>query len=190
MSLDVDAADTAPEEEFGEGNIQQVLGITAVDLVQVFKRERLMSFASHPLHGHLDTSVHYYWPAETFAVSLTKPVRVEQPAMLMFGFSSPSMDQTTTTTRSSPSEIDWSRMLYMADTVRDLVKNAIGLTEAGAETPYVEAQTLIASLLEDKLIEETAVADHFQEVTWNVLVDVTAQIEMNQPSDERQITAG
>lgn len=190
LDLDEGGSSGSPEAELGELNLQDVLQIGATDLIEVFKRERMWTFASHPLHAHRDTGVDYYLPAETFPLKITRPVSVEQPAVFLLGFSSPGMDSTTTALRSTPSEKDWVQMVYMDDTVSDMVKNAAGLVEAGAETPYVEAQALIASLLEDTVIEETAVAAHFKSQAYDVLVNATAQVEMNQPSANRQLTGG
>ena len=110
--------------------------------------------------------------------------------MFLLALSSPDMGTTTTSLRSTPSEKDWAQLVYIEDLVSDMVKNAIGLVEAGAETPYVEAQALIASLLEDTAIEESARAADFLATSWDVLIDATAQVEMNQPSANRQLSGG
>lgn len=189
LDIDTSAGDTEPDTELGQLDMQQVLGINATELIEVFKRERFITFASHPMHAHLDTT-HFYHPGERFSLKITRPVAVEQPAMFLLALSSPDMGTTTTSLRSTPSEKDWAQLVYIEDLVSDMVKNAIGLVEAGAETPYVEAQALIASLLEDTAIEESARAADFLATSWDVLIDATAQVEMNQPSANRQLSGG
>lgn len=190
LDLDTSATDTTPEEELGEWDLQDVLGINATRMVEVYERERLISYPTHPMNAHLDTSVHYFWPAEAFNIRVMKPVFVEQPAMLLFGFSSPAMDRTTTGLRSTPLEREWAQMTYMDDTISDMVKNAAGLTASGTQEAGVEAQAMLAELVEDSVIEETARANALLAVTWLLNIDATIQIEMNQPSPNRQIHGG
>ena len=46
------------------------------------------------------------------------------------------------------SENEWSRYKYMQETLSYAMQHSIGLTEAGAETPWVDAANLLAKVLE------------------------------------------
>ena len=54
------------------------------------------------------------------------------------------------------SEIEWLQYQYIEDTQRDAWKYLTGLIESGAETPYIEAATLIETLLEGPIVESSA----------------------------------
>lgn len=188
LDLDTADADTDPEYEVGSPNIQRILQINATETAQVFKRRRWLTLASHPQNVHFDNTLKFI-PGEVVPVSVNKQVAVNAPSMLLFGFSSPNLDVTTTGLESTPTEQQWGFMSYMKSTVMDMVKDALVAFEAGAETPYAEAAALISKLLEDTAIEETVMAAQMVAVDFQVLVDMTIQVLMPEQSDLTQLTA-
>ena len=52
----------------------------------------------------------------------------------------------------------------------------IGLVEAGAETPFVDSATFIASLIEDDVFEGTS--GSFLAVAWTVITQATFDISV------------
>ncbi len=183
------SADGDPEYEPGSPDLETIVGIHGTPLVPVFRRERAMTYASHPMFAHLDTT-NFFWPAERIPVSISKKVRVDQPSMLLWGFSSPLLDITTTSSLVTPTLQEWGRMQFMKDALTDMMKNALQLVEAGSETPYEEAQAHIVKLLEKVVIEEAGVAAHLTAVAFNVYSSMNFKVDMPEQGVNLELTGG
>lgn len=189
LVLDEAAVDIAPEEEPGDPDLETILGIHGTPLQVMFRRNQMFTFPSNPRHVHLDTS-HYYWPSERVPINITRRVYASGPSMCLFGFSSPTMDITTTGLRSTPVLKDWGRMQFIQDTLKDMLKNALGLVEAGAETPYVDAQAFLVDLLESNVIEEALAADHLLSMAYNVFTRLNFKVDMPENNGKAELTSG
>jgi len=189
LDLDEGAPDTAPEEEPGDPDLETILGIHGTPLTRMFHRNTLFTYANNPRHAHLDTN-HYYWPSERVPINIKRRVFANGPSMCLFGFSSPTMDITTTSLRSTPVLKDWGRMQFIQDTLRDMLKNALGLVEAGATTPYVDAQSFLVDLLESNVIEESLAADNLLSVAYNLFTRLNFKVDMPENNGKSELTSG
>ena len=154
IDLDQTAEDLEPVWEPGLENLEQLLNIDVMNIAEFYSRQRVMSWASHPMLGHLDTTLKYL-PAEVARVKVNRGYSVRQPSMAMLGFSSPATTSTTATLQAAPTEKEWGLMFFLKNTVLDMVTHALGTIEAGAESPYVEAAAFIARLVIATVIAET-----------------------------------
>jgi len=191
-TLDLDEAgsgDTNPEFEVGSPDLETILGIHGTNITRVFGRKRFLSYGSHPMFSHIN-STPFFWPAEDVPVRINRKVRVQSPSMVVLGMSAPALDITVTTLQSTPTLAEWGRMSFLKDTLTDMVKNSLGLVEAGAETPYEEAQALIVKLLETNVIEEAGVAAHLLSTAYNVYSKLNFKIDMPEVSVGGELTAG
>ncbi len=189
LDFDTGTADDTPIDEPGDPNLNAVLGMDATDNVQIFKREKFLDIASHPVGLHLDTS-QYWWPMDHFNVNIKRKVSVEQPAVCLFGISSPVAATTSATAPVAPTTKEWAMMMFLESTLEDMMKSIVGLTEAGATTPYVDASTFLAELLEPSLYEQTARAADFLDAIWDCNSHLNFQVNMPGSRSFSNLTAG
>lgn len=183
LDLDTENADTTSAFEMGQVDAEKVIGLSTAP-IQVFDRTRLLSFAS-PGAKAFDTADETYIATDQFRLGLKHPVEVDLPSILLFGFSSPDTLQSTTTFFIPQSDQEWAQLTYLQDTLRDAFKELVGLVEAGAETPYEDAASIIASLLE-RLVEESAGA--FLPVTWRVFSEFSFDLTLRGDMDVSVLT--
>lgn len=177
IDLDQVAEDVEPVWEPGLENPEQMLNIDVMNIAEFYSRQRVMTYASHPMLAHLDTTLKYL-PAEVARVKVNRSYSVRQPSMAMLGFSSPQTGSTTTSLQTAPSEKEWGLMFFLKNTVLQMVTHALGTIEAGAESPYVEAALFLARLVVADVIEESAVAAHLMPVTYNVYTRLAFKVDM------------
>lgn len=179
LDLDTGVADTTAEFEPGQMNLNAVLGIGVADVVEVFKRRTFIDPSSSGMAGiHWDTDKFYYWPSDSFRTKISKQVRVEQPAVVLVGMSSPVTSSSTTTLEPAPTKQEWGMMMFLESTLEDMMKLLIGLPEAGAESPYVEASQFLADLLEPLVYESTGRAADLVSTGLNYNAKATFQVVM------------
>ncbi len=154
--IDMDTSDTSDptaEIEPGEPSLEEMFNVGSRP-ERVFERTEIISFAKQSAGfetGTPDTFIaRDAWKAE-----ISRAWNVDLPSVLMFGLSAPDTTGTGTSFFLPDSATDWLQLRFMADTAKDAWKQAVGLTEAGAETPYEEAAVLMSSYLE-QFLEETA----------------------------------
>ncbi len=189
LDFDTGTADPTPEVEPGEPNINAVLGIDAVDIVEVFKRRKWITASNSPVGIHLDTTMKYT-PMDNFSVNVSRQVSVARPSMLLFGMSMPVTTTTQTAQRTAPTKQEWGMMIYLESTLEDMMKLLISLPEAGAESPYEEAAAMLADLLEPTVIEDTARAGDFVGATMDFECFLTAQVDFAKPRSLSNLSAG
>lgn len=159
-----DAVDVQPEFEPGLIDWGGVFDVAGNSPKEIFRRRVFMTVASHPT-VILPATAQWH-PVDFWKSRVTKGYRASVHSHILFGFSNPTLDATTTTVPVSLSENEWTIMTFMEDFLKDAMKNLMGLIETGAETPYAEAAAFVAELIENVIMEETAAA--FSQPAWNV----------------------
>ena len=106
----------------------------------------------------------------------TRPQNIVVPSYLLIAVSSPLTTVTTTTFFTVGTNEEWAMLRYLGETARKMLMQLVGLTEAGAETPWEEAASLVGSLIE-RVVEETA--GSFTPNTWTVFTQLTAEIDID-----------
>ena len=97
--------------------------------------------------------------------NLKKPFFTRHPGLIAIGLSSPDTTLTSSTEAIAQcNEQDWGQLQFIDHTMERAMLSLIGLTEAGAETPWDEATRLLRRHLDPKVLETDAGA--FVAATW------------------------
>lgn len=167
VDLDTSAADTGPFFEPGEPSFQDMLDVGLVPK-RIYRRERMLHIGNGSVFSFRQQAgdTIRWVPGDQFKIRVKRRIRVKVDSILVFGFASPSLDDHTGTFEKILDEFEWPQVKYMSETMRRALLHLIGLTEAGAETPWEEATALLKKHLEPDMIEETA--NSWTGSTWTV----------------------
>ncbi len=165
--LDLDTGDpnTPPMFEPGESAFARVFDVGLLPR-RLMHQHRMYSLGNGSLFQNQDNQTPFaveWIPGGQFRVNVGG-FRVSQPSYVMVGIGAPSMDRTTVTTPGVASEADWPRLKYLELVLEQALISLMGLTEAGAETPWDEATTLLKAHLDPEVFESDG--DQFQGNTW------------------------
>ncbi len=156
LDLDTGAVDTTPFFEPGEVDWSDIVDV-GLRPERIYSRKRLMSISSGNARFIFQDNQSPFavkWIAgDTFSIHIKKRFSVRQPSIMAFALANPAMDDTTATTETALSENEWPRVKFMKDVLTLALHHVLGLTEAGAETPWVEAAALVKKHLEPDVIE-------------------------------------
>lgn len=144
FDLDTAAIDTTPFFEPGEADWTNLLDV-GLRPRRVFDRKRLLTMRDS-VFQYQDNQTPFgieYMPGDRFSLDVRSKIRVRQPSILVFGLASLSLDDTTATVGSTLTENKWSQVKYMGHVLERAMMDFIGLTEAGATTPWEEATDLL-----------------------------------------------
>lgn len=157
LVLDLDAAvsDTTPDIEPGEVDWNEVYDFTSAPS-RLYRSTHIMSIADGSPGPMATGGATHWFPRRRHRFTLRGGGKAKVPMAIMIALSIPNLDRTTTVIAVSPTEQEWMQLQLLRDTAVDALKHLIGLIEAGAETPYVEAATYLAKLLAPDIYEETA----------------------------------
>jgi hypothetical protein len=154
IDLDTGAVDSAPFFEPGEADWTQLLNL-GVRPRRIYQRLRFLTLGSTSSLV-LDSSNGIKWLAkDNWTIRLDRPFRVNRPSVLVFGFASPGLDDTTTSEEGPLAENEWGQVKYIGHVVDRAFMDLLGLTEAGAETPWEEATDLLQKHMEPDIFEDT-----------------------------------
>ena len=170
FDMNTGTGDGSPYLEIGEKNPAKLAQI-GMGEVPFFEREKMITFASNP-RGFQAEAPDSWIPTDHFNTEMRGLPEVDKPSLVLFGFSSPSLNATTTTVRANTySTGKWLIYKYLETALMDAWKYYAGLIETGAETPYVEAVELLDDLIEPSAFEE--IATSFDPETWIVFAKAT-----------------
>jgi len=175
LDLDFGAADATPEWEPGLPDLVELVGMSQVP--EWYRRRRYMSINTHPRFIHLDTTVKYL-PGESVNFDLAPRVHSSVFSMALLAFSSPVMTSTAAAGRVTPNKQEWGMLMFLSDTITNMMKELFSIVEAGAESPYEEAADFLAALTEPVVHVTAGRANDFTAVTWNVNSVLTSQVVM------------
>ena len=92
----------------------------------------------------------------SFRLKDPKRYRVRQPSVMLIGAGVPANDDTTVTVEKPLAENEWPRVKYLGDTMKMAMMDVLGLIEAGAETPWIEATDLLQRHLDPDVYEQNS----------------------------------
>lgn len=190
LDLDAESANTAPEFEPGEPNINRLMDLQVNDeRNRFFKRRKLLSFANRPVGFDAGNTPDTYIPVDVFKVRTRKNIFADYHSAAIMAVSSPSMDDMTTTVWTSPADsVHWMQIKYLDVTLEQAFMQLAGLVETGAETPWEEAAAILEDLLEPTVVEETA--GDFAQAGFNVFSSLTFDVTVPGLINKQQISAG
>lgn len=174
LDMDSVAQDTASEVEWGESSMSDLADMSLTP-ERLFRQADLVTYARRPAGFHWVTAGGSTWsPTWNVRRHIKKNYWVRVPSMLLVGVSNPNFDQDANFFQPS-SAADWMQMKYLQRTLEKAFDQIAGLTEATAETPYIEAATLIEAWLSQ--FDEAAPSD-FSESNWDVHAQMTVDMSV------------
>lgn len=186
LDLDETAADTDNLYEAGEPSMGAIIDAHVYrDENHWFKRRGLMSFATSPTGFNWVTGgVSTYNPRDFFKVRSRKRLYTEYMSMSLLGVSVPTVI-TTSTVPNSPGQATWMQQKYIEVVLEQAWMTILGLTEAGAESPWENAAALVQEITEPDVFEDTTGAFQtgnnirvFAEMTWDVSVPGRREVKV------------
>lgn len=190
LDLDVAGADTAPFYEPGKITWEFLFPIGRQPH-RVFQK-KWMSYMGH------NTAIQNQDPETPFGFQFiggltfplsSRPVRVEDPSLLVFAIASPLTTSTSSTEAiRAITEVEWGQLRYIDHVLERAMLSLIGLTEAGAETPWDEATLLLEDILDPPVFETGA--GSFEQVRWRTYGEVSIDISVEGTMPENALDTG
>lgn len=169
-----DGGEAAPFEEPGHINFNDMvdLGLRPTELQE---REVLVSPASPGAKMfHVDTTDEYF-PTARMTMGRNLRHRAKDASYFLLALGSPSWDETTTTEPSTIANQEYSLLTYPDVMFDMMLPDLLGMTEAGAESPFSGAAASAVGFVEPPVFE-LAGGGLFSAVTWNVWVKWVVRI--------------
>lgn len=168
LDLDTGGIDTGNFWEPGQADWGAVFDV-GLRPQRLFHERSLITLANGALIVWQDNQTPFvlkFWPGGQLNWRFRRSFRVRQPSALLFGVSSPSMDDKTTT-QTVLSEAQIPQVKYMRSVLERALMNVLGLVEAGAETPWEEASVLIKEHVDPNFFEASGLGT-LATTAWNV----------------------
>ncbi len=176
LDLDTEAQDATPFFEPGELYWEAVFDVGAQPK-RLYHQHWMSTYARNAIAQNRDPETPFlyeYSPALNVNFG-NGPFRTLEPALLVYGMSSPAMDATSTTeSLAALDEADWGQLQFFDHVLERAQLALLGLVETGAETPWEEAAALLRKYLDPKVFEETAGV--FSAVNWKGLGEMTVDL--------------
>ena len=141
IDLDTSAADAQPFFEPGEMALAEVMDV-GLQPERIYARHALKSFANSGFRQE-DTSVLEWVISDIVNIRIKKRYFVRQPSVILFAVAAPDLLDTSNVAPAALAENEWARVKYMELVLEQALMQHFGLTEAGAETPWLEAAQLL-----------------------------------------------
>lgn len=171
VSLD-DATSDEPESQPGFFDLDEMIGSNNQSNIEVFKRRKMITFAKNPT-GWDPASGGKYIPTDQFTTHLKGGPRVDRMSYLIFGFSSPQMDNLSVSEPTVITELTWFHLQFVDMFLEEMVKHAIGLTtDSGAA-----AMSSIVDFLEYASLEPGG-ENLLDACNWQVYAKTTFDVTM------------
>lgn len=187
LDLDTEGLVTAAEFDLGQPDMQSVYDMTIGQ--EFFRRRKMISFATSPI-GYEGGGEDTYTAADSWSspVNIKYKCPMERNQAAMLGFSSPGLVETTASIASfDEKELVFIR--YLEWTMQQAMMSLIGLTESTAETPWIEAQSAIASFLEPAVYDQSG-GLNFAATTWEVVTQATFMLKVTGDMERAVLSGG
>lgn len=176
IDMDTIVEDTDPEYQLSENKWEEMIN-GSLGQTEFMRRRGMVTFAKNPVgFREIDSAIDLYVPTEYFRKMSNKVVKVDKPSYALVGFSNPTTTSTQTTVATLNTVNEWFQLQYLQDTLVDAMKQMVGLTEPGAESPYTFATTLIKEVTQPLALELTSGA--FVNANWNIFCRAFFDIEV------------
>lgn len=159
LDLDSAGADANPFYEPGQITWEFLIDI-GLQPRRLLHRHKIMSSAADAMLMRQDEEtpfLEHWFPGSVETVSLNRSIRVREPSLVVAAVSVPDTTATSTTAPVAAfNEEDWGRVKYIDNVLEMAMMDLLGLTEAGATTPWEEASALLRTYLDPLLFETNA----------------------------------
>lgn len=177
LDLDTGASDSAPFYEPGL-IAWEFLYDMGTEARRILHRHRMLSAANGSIGFRQDEEtpfLEHWFPGRVERVDVARPIRVNGPSLVVFAVGAPLTTSTSATTPVAGfSEEDWGRIKFIDEVLENAMRHLLGLTEAGAETPWVDAATLLKEYLDPLVLEGNAAT--LQPKSWLASGELTFDI--------------
>lgn len=175
--LDVDLDDEGitqePESQPGFFDLEELVGTDNRGNIEVFKRRKMLNFAKSPT-GWDPASSGTYIPTDHFTTQLRGGPTVDAMSYLLFGFSSPAMDNLNVNEPTVIAENDWFYLQFLDMFLEEMMKDVLGLAASSASAAAASA---ITDFLEYASWEPGA-EDLLGGMNWQVTAKTTFDVTM------------
>ncbi len=186
-TLDLDEA-TASGAPFWEPGAQKWENLYDVgnSPVRLFERHFLSGMGHNAIAVNRDpesTFDYEYIGGKTIPIDIEGQMRVDGPSLIAFAIGSPLTTVTSATAAvAAISEADWPQLQFIDHVIERALLHLLGLTEAGAETPFEEATAMLKTHLSPPVLEVSG--GIFQPTTWNCIgeLEFTVEVEGTLPT--------
>ena len=159
QTLDLDTSAAVTDEFFNPGEADwQFLFQVGQRPRRIYHRHRMLSY-QNAMHRFQDIETPFanVWNAgDAININIRRRMKVSRPSAVIFALAGTSVDDTVNTKESVLLEAEWSQVKFMREAIRMGLMSAIGLTEAGAETPWVDSLAIIQKHVDPDVFEQTA----------------------------------
>ena len=188
IDLDTGQADTSSMFEPGEMALAEVMDV-GLQPQKVYSKQYMRTAANARLVQE-EAGVLEWAFADVHKIRIGKRrrYRCDGPSAIVFAIGNPAMDDTEINVLQSLTENEWPRVKYIGTVLEQALMQHFGLTEAGAETPWVEAAQLLRKYLEPDVQEENAGA--WGATTLRLFANVTFDVSVTGEMEQIQIGTG
>lgn len=172
--LEVDTLDTE------DSSVVDEIGVPALqNLMQSWGPKELMAphvkmlTVADSIGGFKDATPDTFLPRDIFSTGGDQGWFVEQPSMALFAFGSPTLAATVNAWFEADTPAEWAQLQYLEYILEQAFIEVSGLTEAGSETPWADAATIVVATL-IAFFEETA--SSFLTMTWTAFTQFQARV--------------
>ncbi len=160
-------------QEPGQVNFNDLveLGDRPIDIGR--RNSGLITFATRGQDPHLDTT-RKFQPTFVVRMGSNHKVRVRQASYFLLAVGSPNWDEVNNSAVNTITEANWSALTYPDVMFDMMLPDILGLSEAGAESPYADMATFAVDLVEP-LVREEAAGD-FEGALWDTFTDWSVRV--------------
>lgn len=182
-----DGAITAPFEEPGHINWNDMMELGSRP-VYLQEKGKLVSMASQGAKfPHVDTTDEVFMTG-MMNMGTNKKVRVKQASYYLLAIASPSWDETTASVPTTIVDANWSALTYPDVMFDMMLPDILGLSEAGATSPFAEMAGFAVDLVEPSVFEEDT--NRFLPITWTAWVQWAVRVATPGRPQMKGLTGG
>ncbi len=191
MDLDADAADATPFYEPGSIAWEFLFDI-GMSPRRILHRHKFVTAASGSFMTRQDVETpftEHWFPGAVERVNITRPYRVKVPSLAVFAVAVPDTLQTSATDAvGGMPETDWGRVKFIDTVMEQAMMSLLGLTESGAETPWVEAASLLRQYMDPAVLENNA--GSFAPTVWGAHGELVFDVVVPGSMKKRVLSGG
>lgn len=191
-ALDIgQGADTTAAQEPGQVSITQIFNQEILSPERIFSREKLITLPDSPI-GFIPESVPpTFFPSDRFSINSNRNYHAGGGDMgLVYGISSPDLAGVSSGDDDIMDPVisitgGFYVMKHLQEFIDKALVDLVGISEAGAETPYEDIMIWLIGMLERS--GERSGAGAFTALTWNAIGKLTCGIKVPGTFDHRSI---
>ncbi len=191
LDLDTAAADANPFYEPGATVWEKILDV-GLRPRRIFHRHEIMTVSTNAMFIRQDVETpftEHWFPKAVVNVDLNLRMRVNGPSLIVFACAAPDFAETNSTTPiAGLTEPEWLQIKFIDHVVERAMMSLLGLTEAGATTPWAEAVALLRTHLDPQILEADAGA--FQGASWFTVGELVFDHTVVGSMDPKILTGG